>query len=101
MVRHQNGGQCRKPQEGGQRGCYRKLLEKKDIAGRAEIGSCHSGGRRRSVRRGGRRSVRRSVRRGGRRSGVRRSGGRRSGGRRSVRGGNYGCKQPKWGKECL
>jgi hypothetical protein len=98
MVRGQNGGQCRKPQEGGQcrkpqegggNGCYRKLLEKKDIAGRAEVGSCHSGGKRRRSVRGGRRSVRRSVR-----------GGRRSA-RRSVRGGNYGCKQPKWGKECL
>jgi len=98
MVRGQKGGQCRKRQEGSGRTCYRKLVDKPDIAGRAEVGSCHSGGRRsrRSVRGGRRRSVR-----GGRRS-ARRSvrGGRRSA-RRSARGGNYGCKQPNWGPECL
>ena len=94
MVRGQKGGQCRKPQEGAGRTCYRKLVDKPDIAGRAEIGSCHSGGRRR--RSAKRRSVKRkSVKRSVKRSGVRR---RR---RRSARGGNYGCKQPNWGPECL
>jgi hypothetical protein len=92
MVRGQNGGQCRKPQEGGGNGCYRKILEEPDIAGKAVVGSCHSGGkRRRSVRR-------RSVRR---KSARRKSARRKSARRKSVRGGSYGCKQPKWGKECL
>ena len=90
----QKGGQCRKRQEGGGNGCYRKHLEKPSIAGRSVVGSCQSAGRRRSVRGGRRRSVR-----GGRRRSVR--GGRGRGRRRSVRGGNYGCKQPKWGPECL
>jgi hypothetical protein len=98
MVRGQNDGHCRKPQEGGGNGCYRKLLEEPHIAGKAEVGLCQLGGKRRRSVRGGRRSARKSAR-GGRRS-VR--GGRRSARRKSARGGgNYGCKQPKWGKECL
>lgn len=89
----QKGGQCRKRQEGGGNGCYRKHLEKPSIAGRSVVGSCQSAGRRRSVR-GGR--SKRNVRGGRSKRNVR--GGRS---KRSVRGGNYGCKQPKWGPECL
>jgi hypothetical protein len=87
MVRGQNGGKCRKPQEGGGNGCHTKLLKEPHIAGKAEVGLCQLGGKRRKSAR--RKSVRRkSVR-------------RKSARRKSARGGSYACKQPTWEKECL